>query len=210
MSTRQDEGHRDAKQKWPNHYIEKMWCIYPTYSWHVHFLPVEPPSSELITPSKSLHEHETGEEKAERMLAVLQVKSHVGSKMTLYALGGRTLPNGNTTQDREKIWLLFFKLLIPILLCFLLFTILTPKSREELVLWIDRLCEFHLRVGPTSYSPCSPTLPVDGRSALPIRGKAVRVEKNKPPLSFSPLQCFQHLKMFAYSSLEVQQCFTCI
>lgn len=49
-----------------------MWCILTP---DVYFLPVQPPSLEPIAPSDSLHEHETGEEEAESVLAVLQVKS---------------------------------------------------------------------------------------------------------------------------------------
>lgn len=101
-----------------------------------------------------------------------------------------------------------FLLLIPTLLCFLLFTIPTPENREEQALWIDGLCELHLRVGPTSFSPCLPTLLTGGRGTLTIKAKAVSVEKNKQPLSFSPFRCFQHLKVFTYSSLHVQLCFT--
>lgn len=39
---------------------------------------------------------------------------------------------------------------------------------------------------------------------LTLNAKAVYVEKNKQPLSFSQFRCFQHLKVFTYSSLQVQ------
>lgn len=80
----------------------EVWCRYPGYSWHGHFLPAQPPSSQPVTPSESLHEHETREWKAERIHAVLQVKSHVFTKMHLHGLDGRTMPNVNTRQAREK------------------------------------------------------------------------------------------------------------
>ena len=60
-------------------------------------------------------------------------------------------------------------------------------------------------------SLCAPTT-ADGRGmgaaegllTLSLNAKAVCVEKNKQLLSFSQFRCFQHLKAFTYSSLQVQ------
>lgn len=65
-------------------------------------------------------------------------------------------------------------------------------------------------VGSTSLSPCPPHPPCGWEKCAHYDAKAVSVEKKKQPLSFSPLRFFHHLKVFTYSSLQVQQSFTCI
>lgn len=47
----------------------------------------------------------------------------------------------------------------------------------------------------------------EGLLTFTLKAKAVCVEKkkqNKQPFSFSQFRCFQHLKLFTYSSLQVQ------
>lgn len=139
-----------------------MWCTYPSYSWHVLFLPVQAPSSEPITPSESLHKQETGEEKAERVLAVLQVKSHMCSKMTLFALEGRTLPNGNTTQARENIRLFLFSIFIadssPSLFSFIHYTHPCRQRRTGFMnrwtLWVAPKGWPHFLLSLSPHPPC--------------------------------------------------------
>lgn len=154
------------------------------------------PNSQPIPTSESLHELRNRRQRG--WFCSLQVKSHVYIKMHMHGSDGRTLPNVNTTRARVKTWHNFFLflLLIPTLLCSLLFPTPTPKLEEKGRGFMNRWTLWVLPEGWPLFPSPSPTTAggrgtgaAEGLLTLTLKAKAVCV-KRETTLIFLRIQMF--------------------